>query len=53
LCESENISAVNILQQPFVEVALDLISQMHYTSNGHADVDRSEIGLRFLRRPPE
>ena len=31
----------------------DLIFQMHYTSNGHADVDRSEIGMRFARRPPE
>jgi len=31
----------------------DLIFQMHYTSNGHADVDQSEIGLRFAQRPPE
>jgi hypothetical protein len=31
----------------------DLIFQMHYTSNGHADVDQSEIGLRLARRPPE
>ena len=31
----------------------DLIFQMHYTSNGHADVDQSEIGIRFAPRPPE
>jgi hypothetical protein len=31
----------------------DLIFQMHYTSNGHADLDQSEIGLRFARRPPD
>jgi hypothetical protein len=31
----------------------DLIFQMHYTSNGHADVDRTEIGIRFARQPPE
>jgi hypothetical protein len=31
----------------------DLIFQMHYTSNGHADNDQTEIGIRFARRPPE
>ncbi len=31
----------------------DLIFQMHYTSNGHADTDQTEIGIRFARRPPE
>jgi hypothetical protein len=31
----------------------DLIFQMHYTSNGHADNDQTEIGIRFASRPPE
>ncbi len=31
----------------------DLIFQMHYTTNGHADVDQTEIGIRLARRPPE
>ena len=31
----------------------DLIFQMHYTSNGHADKDQTEIGIRFASRPPE
>jgi hypothetical protein len=31
----------------------DLIFQMHYTSNGHADVDRSEVGIRFARETPQ
>jgi len=31
----------------------DLIFQMHYTSNGHADRDQTEIGIRFAPRPPE
>jgi hypothetical protein len=36
-----------------VPLGSDLIFQMHYTSNGHANVDQSEIGIRFARRPPE
>ena len=30
----------------------DLVFQMHYTTNGHAAVDRTSIGLVFAKQPP-
>jgi hypothetical protein len=31
----------------------DLVLQMHYTTNGEATSDRTEVGLRFLTEPPQ
>jgi len=31
----------------------DLVFQMHYTSNGHASVDQTSIGMVFAKAPPE
>ena len=31
----------------------DLVFQMHYTTNGHADHDQTSIGLKFARQAPE
>lgn len=31
----------------------DLVFQMHYTTNGHAGMDRSSVGLRFAKVAPE
>jgi hypothetical protein len=35
----------------FVPAGSDLVFQMHYTTNGHAAVDRSSVGLVFARAP--
>jgi len=30
----------------------DIVLQMHYTTNGQATTDRTQVGLRFLKEPP-
>ena len=30
----------------------DIVLQMHYTTNGKAATDRTQVGLRFLKEPP-
>jgi mono/diheme cytochrome c family protein len=30
----------------------DIILQMHYTTNGQATTDRTQVGVRFLKQPP-
>jgi len=37
----------------FVPAGSDLVFQMHYTSNGTADKDQTEIGLVFSKTPPK
>jgi hypothetical protein len=37
----------------FIPAHSDLIFQMHYTTNGHAAVDQTSIGLVFSSGPPE
>jgi hypothetical protein len=36
----------------FVPAGSDLVFQMHYTTNGKADEDRTSIGLVFAKSPP-
>ncbi|HEY2380176.1 MAG TPA: thiol-disulfide isomerase, partial [Terriglobia bacterium] len=36
----------------FIPAGSDLVFQMHYTTNGHADRDQTSIGLRFARQAP-
>lgn len=36
----------------FVPAGSDLVFQMHYTTNGTADQDQTEIGLVFAKAPP-
>ena len=36
----------------FVPAGSDLVFQMHYTTNGTADKDQTEIGLVFAKSPP-
>ena len=36
----------------FVPAGSDLVFQMHYTTNGKAIADRSQVGLIFSKRPP-
>ncbi len=36
----------------FIPAGSDLVFQMHYTTNGHADRDQTSIGLVFARQPP-
>jgi hypothetical protein len=36
----------------FVPAHSDLVFQMHYTTNGNADTDRTSIGLVFAKQPP-
>ncbi|MGH3055884.1 MAG: thiol-disulfide isomerase, partial [Gaiellaceae bacterium] len=36
----------------FVPARSDLVFQMHYTTNGHAAADRTNIGLVFAKQPP-
>jgi hypothetical protein len=36
-----------------VPAGSDLVFQMHYTTNGTADKDQTQIGLVFARTPPE
>jgi hypothetical protein len=35
-----------------LEANSDLILQMHYTTNGEAAVDKTAVGLKFLKEPP-
>jgi hypothetical protein len=37
----------------FVPAGSDLVFQMHYTTNGAADEDRTSIGLVFAKTPPK
>ena len=37
----------------FVPAGSDLVFQMHYTTNGTADEDRTSIGLVFAKTPPK
>jgi hypothetical protein len=37
----------------YIPAGSDLIFQMHYTTNGHAAVDQTELGLVFAKHPPE
>jgi hypothetical protein len=37
----------------FVPAGSDLVFQMHYTTNGHADEDQTSIGLVFAKTPPK
>jgi hypothetical protein len=36
----------------FIPAHSDLVFQMHYTTNGNADTDRTSIGLVFAKQPP-
>jgi mono/diheme cytochrome c family protein len=36
----------------FVPAHSDLIFQMHYTTNGHAGSDQTELGMVFAKQPP-
>jgi hypothetical protein len=36
----------------FIPTHSDLVFQMHYTTNGNADTDRTSIGLVFAKQPP-
>ena len=36
----------------FVPAGSDLVFQMHYTTNGTADEDRTSIGIVFAKAPP-
>jgi hypothetical protein len=37
----------------FIPAHSDLVFQMHYTTNGHAAVDRTGIGMVFSKQPPK
>jgi hypothetical protein len=37
----------------FVPAGSDLVFQMHYTTNGHAAVDQTSVGLVFAKQAPE
>jgi len=37
----------------FVPAGSDLVFQMHYTTNGHASMDQTSIGMVFAKRPPK
>src|SRR6185437_13170995 len=37
----------------YVPAGSDLIFQMHYTTNGHAAVDQTALGMVFAKHPPE
>jgi hypothetical protein len=37
----------------FIPAGSDLVFQMHYTTDGHADRDQTSIGLKFANRLPE
>jgi hypothetical protein len=37
----------------FVPAGSDIVFQMHYTTNGKADEDRTSIGLVFAKNPPK
>ena len=36
----------------FIPAHSDLVFQMHYTTNGHAAVDRTSVGMVFTHKPP-
>lgn len=36
-----------------VKAGSDIVIQMHYTSNGKADKDRTKVGLIFAKEPPK
>jgi hypothetical protein len=36
----------------FIPAGSDLVFQMHYTTNGHAGIDTTRVGLRFAKTPP-
>jgi mono/diheme cytochrome c family protein len=31
----------------------DIVLQMHYTTNGEAAIDKTQVGLKFLKEPPQ
>nr|AXL05309.1 hypothetical protein A3J29_12575 [uncultured bacterium] len=37
----------------FLQGKSDLVLQMHYTTNGEATVDKTQVGVRFLKEPPQ
>jgi hypothetical protein len=37
----------------FIPAGSDLVFQMHYTTDGHADRDQTSIGLVFAKEPPK
>jgi hypothetical protein len=37
----------------FVPAHSDLVFQMHYTTNGHADEDQTSVGMVFSKKPPK
>ena len=37
----------------FVPAGSDLVFQIHYTTNGHAAIDQTSIGLTFAKSPPK
>lgn len=37
----------------FIPAGSDLVFQMHYTTNGHAAVDQTSVGMVFAKKPPE
>ena len=37
----------------FIPAHSDLIFQMHYTTNGHASMDQTSLGLVFAKQPPK
>jgi hypothetical protein len=36
----------------FVPAGADLVFQMHYTSNGHAGIDETRVGMTFAKKAP-
>ncbi len=36
----------------FIPAGSDLVFQMHYTTNGHADIDQTSVGMVFSKHPP-
>jgi hypothetical protein len=37
----------------YIPAGSDLVFQMHYTTNGHAAIDQTDLGLVFLKQAPE
>lgn len=37
----------------YIPAHSDLVFQMHYTTNGHAAIDQTSIGIVFAKTPPE
>jgi hypothetical protein len=40
-------------QTRLVRAGSQLLYQMHYTTNGHATKDRTQVGIVFAKRPPQ